>query len=344
VPSAIDFRVSNDQSPPLLGVISLTFGFNRPIHYYPTEKTNLQIFLLKSLPWTAPRKYFDQCGSSSDFNGPYDTSVPRNMRAMDFAFVKGNGCGETRRYAGPAVLGSGRTSVAALQQASRAYHATSMYADAQIGIVLDALDASPARDDTIIVLAGDHGFHLGDKGLYCKHTNFEQATRVPLIFVPTKRSRHLYPADSRSYAPVELLDLIPTLVELTEVRNYLNLNNFAAFQGTSLVPIMRDPTNGFVKQAAVSQYFRKRGSKTVWGYTVRTTRYRYTLWGNRIQELYDYLNSNEERTSLHANAKLRTDLVKFAYRNKQFNLGNGKMPFDFSNRQQMLARPPARFP
>ena len=103
--------------------------------------------------------------------------------------------------------------------------------DAQLGKVLDALDQSGLAGRTIIVFVGDHGYHLGEHSLWAKTSNFELDARVPLLIAAPGSGQ----AGRRTDSLVELLDLFPTLVELAR------LPKPEALEGTSLVPVLRDP-------------------------------------------------------------------------------------------------------
>ena len=165
------------------------------------------------------------------------------------------------------------------------YHACTSYSDAQVGRLLDELQKLGLAEDTVVVVWGDHGWHLGDHGLWCKHTNFEQATRSPLIVASPS-----FPKAGKTEASTEFVDLFPTLCELVGVPIPGNLD------GTSLVPLLKNP-NTSVKDYAVSQWPR---GKTM-GYAIRDDRYRYVEWfakgvstqpydASKIvgRELYDY--------------------------------------------------------
>ncbi len=155
------------------------------------------------------------------------------------------------------------------------YYAATSYMDAQVGIVLDALDSLGLAKNTIIVLWGDHGWHLGDHNLWCKHTNFEQATHAPLLI----SAPGIQPSKTKS--PSEFIDIFPTLCDLTGVKIPDHLD------GKSLVPIMKDPKVS-VKEFSVSQYPRPankiENARLGWsdgefmGYSIRTQKYRYTIW------------------------------------------------------------------
>lgn len=164
------------------------------------------------------------------------------------------------------------------------YYAAVSYVDAQIGRVLDALDTEGFADNTIVVLWGDHGYHAGDLGTWCKHTNFEIAVHSPLIIRAPGFSH-----GEKINRPVEFLDVYPTLVDLC------GLSAPPHLEGESLVPLLRDPDSGQSKGYAFSQYPRG-GPKTgnpMMGYSVRKGHWRYTEWLRTdngkvtLRELYD---------------------------------------------------------
>jgi arylsulfatase A-like enzyme len=177
-----------------------------------------------------------------------------------------------------------------------AYLACVHFVDAQIGRVLDALDASPARDNTIIVLWGDHGWHLGEKQHWGKWTGWERAVRVPLAVVPPARERGKFRAGQTSQQPVSLLDLYPTLLELCRIAPPTGLD------GQSLVPLLREPerTTG---RAVVTTFYGEH-------FSVRDERWRYLRYADGSEELYDHAaDPNEWRNvagdSAHAAVKAR---------------------------------------
>jgi len=223
------------------------------------------------LPWRCPLAYVN---NTTPFNGAFAGGATSGLTQAEYLIAHGNGCGEVSLYAGaPNILQGNLVSPSTCSSANQAYHATASYMMKQMEYILDALYASPAAANTHIVFMGDHGFHLGDHGLYCKHTNYEQATHTPLIFTPAP-SVTGFARGQKAYAPVELLDIIPTIVELTNLRSATGSANW---QGMSLVPLMKNPTT-YIKPAAISQYFRGAGSNVKMGYSVRTVRYRLTRW------------------------------------------------------------------
>ncbi|MEO1236497.1 MAG: sulfatase-like hydrolase/transferase, partial [Planctomycetota bacterium] len=170
------------------------------------------------------------------------------------------------------------------------YYAATSFIDAQVGRLLDALDAHGLAENTVVVLWGDHGYHLGDHAIWCKHTNYEQATRSPLIVV----APGVGSPGGVSDAPVDLLDVYPTLMDLT------GLEPVGELHGVSLRPILEDPS-ARVKALATSQYPRGDESDPLMGYAYRSDRYRLVQWRRLTErragdtagtivatELYDY--------------------------------------------------------
>ena len=144
------------------------------------------------------------------------------------------------------------------------YYACVAYVDAQIGKVLARLEETGLDENTVVILWGDHGWHLGDHGLWCKHSNFEQATRSPLIVTAPGNIQR-----GKCFSPVESVDIFPTLCELAGIPIPGQL------EGTSLLPILRNP-DAKVKKFAMSQY--PRTYKKVMGYALRNERYRLVAW------------------------------------------------------------------
>ena len=207
------------------------------------------------------------------------------------------------------------------------YYAAVSYTDAQIGKVLNTLDSLGLTNNTIIVLWGDHGWHLGDHNLWCKHSDFEQATHAPLII----SSPNILP--SKVNSPTEFIDIFPTLCELSNLKipNYLD--------GTSLVKLMKNPsTEG--KKFAVSQYPRSQNSRengrlgyantTYMGYSIRNNTYRYTIWMKDNFRSYKAFNKNlVVGTELYDYKKDPNETINVA-KEKEYTLTVKKM------RQNML--------
>lgn len=177
----------------------------------------------------------------------------------------------------------------------RGYRTCVSFMDAQLGRVLDELDRLGLRENTIVVFWGDHGYHLGENGLWTKMTNFELGTHAPLIVsVPGQKT-----AGQRSKALVEHVDMYPTLTQLCGLPHPKHL------EGTSFVPLIEKPDRSW-KKAAFSQYLRP-GKPPIMGRSIRTDRWRYTEWrdpkGNLIgTELYDETNDSQENTNIAGEA------------------------------------------
>ena len=175
------------------------------------------------------------------------------------------------------------------RQCLQAYHASISFMDAQVGRVIDALDRLGLAEDTVIVFTSDHGYHMGEHGLWQKMSLFEESARVPLLIVAPGRSTKGAVAKS----PVSHVDLFPTLAELCGVKSPSNL------QGQSLVPMLKDPS--FAGRGwALSPVVRGGKGARFFGYSLRTPRWRYTEWdeGRRGRELYDHDADPREITNL----------------------------------------------
>jgi arylsulfatase A-like enzyme len=163
------------------------------------------------------------------------------------------------------------------REAIQAYHAATSFMDAQVGVVVGALERLGLAENTVIVFASDHGYHLADHGLWQKLSLFERCARVPVIIVPPGGAAKKGQAAT---GPVELLDLYPTLAELCGIPGPAYLD------GKSLVPMLNDPTKS-VKDAAFTQV--RRGERGE-GYSVRSGKWRYTEWetgGRKMTQLFD---------------------------------------------------------
>lgn len=189
------------------------------------------------------------------------------------------------------------------RQAIQAYYASTSFMDAQVGLLLDALDRLNLTDKTIVVFHSDHGYHLGEKNLWQKMSIFEESARVPMIIsVPDNRAN-----GQTCSRPVELVSLHKTLTDLCGV------SPASRVEGHSLRPLVETPAAKW-KHAAYSQVTRdiesevpgpgKRKSKEqIMGRSVRTDRWRYTEWdGGRCgSELYDHDNDPQEMRNLARN-------------------------------------------
>ncbi len=180
------------------------------------------------------------------------------------------------------------------RQAVQAYLAAISFADRQVGRLLDALDASPHAKDTIVVLWSDHGYHLGEKETWHKQTLWEEATRIPLIFVVPGVTR----PDSRCARAVDSLSVFPTLCRAC------GLDVPAQASGPDLAPLLADPVAPFATPAITTSF---EGN-----HSVRTERWRYTRYRDGSEELYDHDVDPNEWTNLAARPELvevRTSLA-----------------------------------
>jgi len=188
------------------------------------------------------------------------------------------------------------------------YYAAVSYMDAQVGILLNTLESLGTLDNTIVVLWGDHGWHLGDHDLWHKHTNFEEATRAPLIIAgPGIKA-------GKTSSLTEFVDIFPTICDLASVAIPKNLD------GKSLKPLMlNNKAKG--KEYSISQYPRKLkkaemtklgyNDPKMMGYSLRTDKFRYTIWMNDFtskqpfsenkvyaSEMYDYVKDPLEKINV----------------------------------------------
>lgn len=239
-------------------------------------------FLKPHLPFNAPKKYWD-------LYSPEDLELPtRADWPEDAPNLAGSDWGELRAYTG--IPQKGPVDDTTMRMLIHGYYACVSYMDAQVGRVLAELDKLGLRQNTVVVLWGDHGWKLGDYGAWCKHTNYELDTHVPLILsVPGQPN-----AGGATSALVEYVDIYPTLAEAC------GLDVPAQCEGKSMMPLLSDPKRKW-KAAAFSQYPR---GKDVMGYTMRTERWRYTEWITKstgevtARELYDHAQSDVASANL----------------------------------------------
>ncbi len=199
------------------------------------------------------------------------------------------------------------------REAVQAYYASISFMDAQVGRVIAALDRLGLAEKTVIVFTSDHGYHMGEHGLWQKQSLFEGSARVPMLIVAPGVAK----AGGVAAAPVSQVDLFPTLAELCGVKAPQNL------QGQSLVPMLKDPATmgrGWaltqVVRGGVANVGNATGAKTAakgkgkaqgkrfFGYSLRTPRWRYTEWdeGREGRELYDHESDPEEHRNLAGDA------------------------------------------
>lgn len=254
-------------------------------------------FTKPHLPFCAPRQYWDLYDPAT-LPLPSVTSPPSG--APPYA---GKTLGELNQYT--PVPQRPPLDEQLVRTLIHGYYAALSFMDAQVGRVLDALDALGLAENTIIVLWGDHGYHLGDHGAWTKHTNYEQANRIPMVMVAPGVTR----PNTSSRALVETVDIYPTLAELAGLPAPTGPQ---PIDGTSLVPILKDPT-ATVKDHVYHVFPRGVGGKRLLGRAIRTQRYRLVEWkeagapANTAEyELYDYFEDPLETVNLAAD---RPELV-----------------------------------
>ena len=237
------------------------------------------------VPFLAPQKYFDLYPLESIVYTPEKTNlwdkIPRkaiNTRFKDFGFEEAKENGNLRR------------------EYMQAYHACVSFIDAQIKIVLDSLKESGEWENTIVIFTSDHGYHLGDHFLWGKVTLFDIGAKVPFIV----HAPGLTKAGTRSEAMVELIDIYPTLAQLT------GLTPPGHLQGASLRPLLDHPERLGKKNYAYSIVTRGKGM----GYALRNQRWRYGKWPDG-EELYNLTNDPEEKNNLVTKRGLEHRLGEF---------------------------------
>lgn len=246
-------------------------------------------FLKPHLPFCAPQKYWDLYDRNQFMLA--DVKTPP-AGAPSYAPQFG---GELRNYKDMPAQGAIPDDVQ--RTLIHGYYAAMSYMDAQMGRVLTALEESGLAENTVVVFWGDHGWHLGDHGIWCKHTNYEQAARIPLIIaLPKSKAMNVKTANSKTKSLVESVDIYPTLCELTGLPAPRKLD------GQSFAAAIRDP-QATTKESIIHVYPRQQKL----GRAIRTARYRLVEWkkpGDASEtaelELYDYEQDPLETKNLAA--------------------------------------------
>lgn len=260
-------------------------------------------FTKPHLPFNAPEKYWKLYDRES-FRMPANEEVPPGYPE----YARNRNAGELRNYSD--VPDGGETSDFPDELDRRllhGYHACVSYTDRNVGVLLEALENSGAARNTIVVFWADHGWKLGDHSSWCKHTNFECDTRVPLIIRDPRRAT----ARGQTRALVELIDLYPTLCDLT------GLPKPAHLQGESFLPVLVDPASTH-REFAYSSYphGRGQGQQGVVGHSLRTGRHRYTEWWERGTDrvvdavLTDLVKDPGETTAVTGQKELEARLAE----------------------------------
>ncbi len=258
------------------------------------------------LPFVAPKKYWDLYQRDQM---PLATYQKPAKNAPPYAL---HSWGELKAYSD--IKSSGPVPPEKQRELIHGYYASASYTDAQIGMLLDTLKKKNLLKNTIVILWGDHGWHLGDHGVWCKHTNYEQATHAPLIIAGPN-----IPKGISTNQLTELIDIFPSLCELASLKVPKNLD------GISFKSSLNKKKNGGnhpPRQFAISSYPRYGGRM---GYAIRDHQFRYVAWltnpnpkkplkslntsGILAEELYDYSSDPLETTSI-ANSPEKKALIK----------------------------------
>ena len=194
----------------------------------------------------------------------------------------------------------------------QAYLACVSFVDAQAGKVLRALEASPHADNTIVILWSDHGYHIGEKNRFAKHSLWERATRAPLMIAGPG-----LPEGRVCDQPAEMLDIYPTLADLCGLP--ANPRN----EGHSLRPLLEDPEAGW-PHAAITTYGRN-------NHAIRTRHFRYIRYENGDEELYDHRLDGNEWNNLAADPAYRDEIALLRQHLPRTNAAwSPEAPYDYN--------------
>jgi iduronate 2-sulfatase len=253
-------------------------------------------------PYVAPKKYFDLY--------PMDKIQMPKEPADHLANVPKPALASTTPWPNFGVTGE------QARECKQAYYAAISFVDAQIGKLLDTMDRLKLWDDTVVVFWSDHGYHLGEHGLWMKQSLFEQSARVPLIIVAPGAKGN----GKASARTVEFVDLYPTLADLAGLTPPKNL------EGATLKPLLDDPAKAWERPAYTQV---QRGGYP--GYSVRTERWRYIEWddGKQGAQLYDHDADPNEYVNLvndAAHAKVVAQMKDLVKKNWPMRVEGGVEP------------------
>jgi iduronate 2-sulfatase len=240
-------------------------------------------FIKPHLPFCAPKKYWDLY-KREEFSVP-DRKTPEAMPPIAL-----NDFGEMRVYTDIPKVGP--VDDDGTRQLIHGYHACVSFTDAMVGRVLGELEGLGLAKNTVVVIWGDHGWKLGEYGSWCKHTNFELDTHVPLIFRGPGVAM-----GKRCKSIVEMVDVYPTLADITGG----TVSSHCA--GASMRKLLEKGESTTWKNMAVSQYPRGSDGQPVMGYSLRKDQWRYTEWHRKdgqiiARELYDHSGSDVAKVNL----------------------------------------------
>ena len=252
------------------------------------KKHNKPFFLVPGfhkphMPWNVPQKYYDMHPLA-------EIELPPT-KADDLADIPTAGVRMARQFGDHArVLQSGRW-----KEAVQAYLAAISYLDAQVGRVVDALEKSAYKDNTIICLWGDHGWSLGEKEHWRKFALWEETTRAPLIFVVPGVTK----AGGVCTQPVDFMSIYPTLCDVAGIAKPAHVT------GLNIRPLLADPKAEWTSPALTTHGINN--------HAIRTDRWRYIRYADGGEELYDHRNDEYEWTNLAGqpeHAALKAELAK----------------------------------
>ena len=283
-PWPLDPRQTPDQRSVDFGVEFLRRDHDRPFF--------LAVGLFRPhMPFHVPPKYFALYPSD-------DVVMPlRPAGDLDDVPAGGRKLLERGRLWWNGILKADAESPGAWREAVRSYQASATFADHQLGRLLTALASSRYAENTVIVVWSDHGYHLGEKEHWEKFALWEKTTRVPLVFAGPGVAK------GKAEAPVSLLDLYPTLIDLAGIPERTGLD------GRSLVPLLRDPAAAW-SHPAVMTY-------GPGNHAVRTARWRYIRYADGTHELYDHLDDpNEWRNVVDRHPAVTKELATWIPKNE----------------------------
>jgi len=226
------------------------------------------------LPWYVPEEFIDQYPLES-------IKLPETI-PDDLNDIPSGGQEMIRFNDHEKVTGGGEW-----EAAVQGYLASVSFADRMIGKLLEAFDKSPHKDNTIIVLWSDHGWNLGEKNHWRKFALWERTTRVPFLVVTPEGVPGLEtgtPTGTICEQPVNLVDIYPTLLELTGLPEYKELD------GSSLVPLLKDAQSKW-DTPSLTTYGKN-------NHSLRSEKYRYISYADGTEELYDMTSDPREYTNL----------------------------------------------
>ena len=246
------------------------------------------------VPWFNNRKWFDQYDLEGIDLPPYKSDDTDDLPEIAVKWAKDRGSRHDRVQ-----------KFGLWEEAIRAYYASISFADAQLGRILDALNAGPHRDNTIVVFWSDHGYHLGEKDHWHKFTLWERSTRVPLIVAAPGMTSSGQACDR----PVSLVDLYPTLVEMA------GLPPRRENEGRSLLPLLKDPQADW-PYSVVTTHGRN-------NHAIRSEHFRYIRYEDGSEELYDHRSDPNEWKNLADEPAYDEDKKRLAQWLPKTNAENG---------------------